>query len=67
MPPINRESIPAGFVPASEAAFALKMGRERLIRRIQSGEIKGKHHNGLWLVAESELARRAPAPLRRAQ
>jgi hypothetical protein len=45
-------------VPLAAAAIALKMNRERLLRRVQAGEIAGRQIDGRWFVDASELAAR---------
>jgi hypothetical protein len=44
------------IVPASEASVQLRLSRERLIRRIQTGEIAGGRTDaGQWYVERSAL------------
>ena len=42
-------------VPATEAALVLSMNRERLIRRIQLGQIRGGKYLGHWFVDRDAL------------
>ena len=49
------------LVPASEAAAARGMSRERLIRAIQRGEIPGVNRDGKWFVAAGESPDRSAA------
>jgi hypothetical protein len=44
-------------VPLAEAATRLGMNRERIIRRIQDGEIEGGQVAGRWFVERSALPR----------
>ena len=44
-------------VPLATAALRLAMNRERLLRRIQSGEIRGEQVDGRWFVDAREVSR----------
>jgi hypothetical protein len=44
-----------GLVPLAEASVRLRMNRERLLRRIQSGAIAGRQVDGLWFVERAAL------------
>lgn len=63
---------PADWVPLSEACVALGEPRDRLVRRIQTGEIEGRYVRpdgyriGKWQVARSAIAH-APRDDRAAQ
>jgi hypothetical protein len=43
-------------LPAAEASLRAGMSRERLIRTIQRGELKGEILGGRWVVSERSLA-----------
>jgi hypothetical protein len=48
------------FVPLSEAAYRFGMSRNRVQRRIESGDIDGVFQDGRWWVRKSELPKRRP-------
>ena len=47
------------FVPASDAATALRVSREQVVRRIQRGELAGEQLHGRWFIYRSALERAA--------
>jgi hypothetical protein len=51
----------AGEVPAAQAALRLGISRERLIRLVQTGELKGRRSERGWLVELAALERLRPA------
>ena len=48
-------------VPAAEYAISAQCSREQIIRRIQTGEVKGGLERGRWFVYEA-APEREPAP-----
>ena len=40
------------MVPIAEAALALRMTRERVLRRIQTGELAGAQLGGKWFAEQ---------------
>lgn len=50
-----------GFVMLGEAALRLRMSRERLLRKIQLGDIAGQLVAGRWLVSEMAVREREAA------
>lgn len=48
-----------GMVPVSLGAVEAGMSRERLIRLVQLGTVRGSYQNGRWFVARSEVDRLA--------
>lgn len=42
-------------VPVTQAALALRTSRERLIRQVQAGHVKGELRDGRWYVSRDEL------------
>ena len=51
-------SAPDDHVSAAEASIALAMSRERLVRQIQAGKLRGMSVKGFWFVHKSELPKR---------
>lgn len=51
--------IAEGMVSLSEAAGRLRMNREKVLRRLQDGTIRGEQILGRWFVHRSELPQRA--------
>jgi hypothetical protein len=47
------------FIPVSIGAMKAGMSRERLIRSVQLGAVRGAYQNGRWFVAQSEVDRLA--------
>jgi excisionase family DNA binding protein len=43
------------LITSSEAAAVARMNRERLVRRIQSGELAGQNIGGRWFVRRDSL------------
>jgi hypothetical protein len=62
MPMTHRSS----RIPLAEAALALRLTRERVLRRIQTGTIQGGQEHGKWFVdraaLEAELGARESIP-----
>ena len=48
------ESTTEEFLPLSRAAVLHRMSRERLLRRVQSGDVRGEMRDGRWYVAAPE-------------
>jgi hypothetical protein len=58
----------SGHIPASEAAQQARISRERLLRKVQQGEIAGEIIAGRWMISElslREFLRRQPRTERR--
>lgn len=50
------------LAPLSEAALALQMNRERVLRRVQNGELPGMRIGGRWFIPRSALPARDTTP-----
>lgn len=45
----------AGWLPLSDACRKLAMSKERLMRRVLMGQIRGELHLGRWLISIESL------------
>lgn len=47
------------LIPAAQAAAAVGMPRERLVRAIQGRAIRGEYRDGHWYIERAEVERLA--------